>query len=406
MSSIKLKHSGGNSVSISAPSSNPTADRTVTLPSIDADGVITTKDSNDSLQSVSAINGAALSNRNVIINGAMHVNQRSTHGTAVTATGDAQFLTCDRFHWRSYGGSGRASFTQVIGDYPNSEHRFSLKATVTTVNSVEDQYDQAIGYRVEGYDWQRFGWGRTNPKSATISFWVKTSVAGVYSVSMRSGDGTRSQVQETPSLVANTWTKVKLTFAGDDNTTWVGSDRATNGLGCIIEWNLGKSTAKNTGTMGSWISSNKVASNNQVRWIATSGATFFLTGVQVEVGDTATEFEHIPRAETQTKCMRYYQKAGQVHYGMTESSTMIRLQAPFKVEMRTLPSVSVRSGGRCNTRLGGDTTIVNPTLNAATTQALSCWTGVETSGKSSGTPIYGRSQHGDDGDFLQLVCEL
>ena len=351
-------------------------------------------------------NGGTFSNRNVVINGAMHVNQRSSHGTAVTATGDVNYLTCDRFHWRSYGGPGLASFTQVIGDYPSSEHRFSLKATVTTVNTSEDQYDHAIGYRVEGYDWQRFGFGRSNPKSATISFWVKTSVAGVYSVSMRSGDGQRSQVQETPSLVADTWTKVKLTYTGDTESNWTSSDRATNGVGCIIEWNLGKSNAKNTSTLGSWIAGNKVASNNQVRWIATSGATFFLTGVQIEVGDVATDFEHITRAETQTKCMRYYQKAGQQHYGMTESSTMIRVQCPLSVEMRTVPSVSVRSGGRFNTRLQGDTTIINPTLNATTTQALSIWTGVETSGKSVGTPVYGRSQHGDDGNFLQAVAEL
>ena len=351
-------------------------------------------------------NGGTFSNRNVIINGAMHVNQRSSHGTAVTATGDAQYLTVDRFAWRSYGGSGRASFTQVLGDYPSSEHRFSLKATCTTVNTTEDGFDQAIAYRVEGYDWQRFGWGRTNPKSATISFWVKTSVAGVYSVSMRAGNGQRSQVKETPSLSANTWTKVALTFVGDSDSTWVSNNYATNGVGCYIEWNLGKSNSKNTSTLGSWIAGNKVASNNQVRWIATSGATFFLTGVQVEVGDVATDFEHIPRAETQTKCMRYYQKAGQIHYGMTESSTMIRLQAPLLVEMRTLPTVSVRSGGRCNTRLGGDTTIVNPTLNAVTTQARSIWTGVNTSGKGVGIPIYGRSQHGDDGDFLQAVAEL
>ena len=65
------------------------------------------------------------SNRNVIINGAMHVNQRSSHGTAVTATGDNQYLTVDRFKWRNYGGSGLASFTLVLGDYPRSEHRFS-----------------------------------------------------------------------------------------------------------------------------------------------------------------------------------------------------------------------------------------------------------------------------------------
>ena len=116
MSSIKLKHSGGNGVSITAPDTNPSSDRTLKLPSTDVDGVITTKDSSDNLQSVTGINGGALSNRNVIINGSMLVNQRSSAGTAVTATGDNQYLTVDRFKWRNYGGSGLASFTQVLGD--------------------------------------------------------------------------------------------------------------------------------------------------------------------------------------------------------------------------------------------------------------------------------------------------
>ena len=340
MSSIKLKHSGGNGVSITAPDTNPSSDRTLKLPSTDVDGVITTKDSSDNLQSVTGINGGALSNRNVIINGSMLVNQRSSAGTAVTATGDNQYLTVDRFKWRNYGGSGLASFTQVLGDYPSSEHRFSLKATVTTVNTTEDQYDQAIAYRVEGYDWQRFGWGRSNPKSATISFWAKTSVAGVYSVSMRSGDGTRSQVQETPSLSADTWTKVKLTFTGDTDTAWIGSNYATNGSGCLIEWNLGKSTAKNTSTLGSWIAGNKVASTNQVRWIATSGATFFLTGVQVEVGDVATDFEHRSFAKELALCQRYYwivDGQGRRYCGQWNSNRSTA-QYSHPVEMRATPT--------------------------------------------------------------------
>ena len=215
-----------------------------------------------------------------------------------------------------------------------------MKATVTTVNTTEDQYDQAIAYRVEGYDWQRFGWGRSNPKSATISFWAKTSVAGVYSVSMRSGDGTRSQVQETPSLSADTWTKVKLTFTGDTDTAWIGSNYATNGSGCLIEWNLGKSTAKNTSTLGSWIAGNKVASTNQVRWIATSGATFFLTGVQVEVGDVATDFEHRSFAKELALCQRYYwivDGQGRRYCGQWNSNRSTA-QYSHPVEMRATPT--------------------------------------------------------------------
>jgi hypothetical protein len=245
--------------------------------------------------------------KNLIINGAMQVAQRGTSGTA---TGDGFYPSIDRFKWRSYGGAGRASFEQST-DTPNGDFRYSLKATVTTVNSGLDQYDSAISQVIEGYNRLPLGWGTSTASSCTISFWVKTSIAGIYSVSMRVGSGGRSQVQETPSLTANTWTKVTLTFVGDTDGTWLTSNYGTNGTGLILEFNVGRSNAKNTTTFGSWIGSNRVSSDNQVRWIATSGATFYLTGVQVEKGSTATDFEHRSFGEELQLCQRYYSKASQ-----------------------------------------------------------------------------------------------
>jgi hypothetical protein len=254
------------------------------------------------------INGTQIGGRrNIIINGEFQIAQRSGMDTAVTATTDSEYLSVDRFRWRSYGGAGRASFTQVSGDYPSSDFRYSLKAICTTVNSSEGSHDQGIGYHVEGYDMQRLGWGRSNPKNCTLSFWAKTSVAGTYCVSFRQGAATRSQIKEY-TLSANTWTKVKLTITGDSDSTWLNSDYTTVGKGILIEWSLGKSNSKNTSTVNSWISGNKVASDNQVRWIATLGATFSLTGVQLEVGDHATAFEHRSYGEELQLCARYFQQ--------------------------------------------------------------------------------------------------
>ena len=240
--------------------------------------------------------------KNLIINGAMQVAQRGTSGTA---TGDGFYPSIDRFKWRSYGGAGRASFEQST-DTPNGDFRYSLKATVTTVNSGLDQYDNAIGQVIEGYNRLPLGWGTSSPSPCTISFWVKTSIAGIYSVSMRTGSGARSQVQETPSLTANTWTKVTLTFVGDTDGEWLTSNYTTNGSGIIVEFNVGRSNAKNTTTLGSWIGSNRVASDNQVRWIENNGATFYLCGVQVEKGSAATEFEHLSFSEELLLCQRYF----------------------------------------------------------------------------------------------------
>lgn len=282
--------------------------------------------------------------RNLVINGAMQVAQRGTTGTA---TGDGNYLSVDRFKWRSYGGAGRASIEQST-DTPTGEYRYSLKATVTTVNSGLDQYDSAIGHIIEGYNRLPLGWGTSSPSPCTISFWVKTSIAGVYSVSMRVASASRSQVQETPSLSANTWTKVTLTFVGDTDSDWL--NYATNGTGLILEFNLGRSNAKNTTTLGSWVSGNKVASDNQVRWIENNGATFFITGVQIEKGSAATQFEHLSFAEELTLCRRYFQRVGEItasNLGSmpgiqstrnTTNQALLSYQCP--VPLRATPSVS------------------------------------------------------------------
>ena len=302
---------------------------------------ITTAADGTCTANITSVNDGPLSNRNIIINGDFQIAQRSSLNTAVTATTDSQYLSVDRFRWRTYGGPGRASFTQVSGDYPSSDFRYSLKAICTTVNSSEDQYDQAIGYHVEGYDMQRLGWGRSNPKNCTLSFWAKTSVAGTYCVSFRQGSATRSQIKEY-TLSANTWTKVELTVTGDSDSTWLNSDYTTNGKGILIEWNLGKSNSKNTSTVNSWISGNKVASNNQVRWIANLGATFSLTGVQLEVGDTATSFEHRSYGDEFIRCARYFQSTKGLNTSGAISGGTNNLQmmsTGFYVPMRTTPNI-------------------------------------------------------------------
>ena len=300
-----------------------------------------------------------LGRRNLIINGAMQVAQRGTSGTA---TGDNVYPSIDRFKWRSYGGAGRASFEQST-DTPNGDFRYSLKATVTTVNSGLDQYDSAIGQVIEGYNRLPLGWGTSTASSCTISFWVKTSIAGIYSVSMRVGSGGRSQVQETPSLTANTWTKVTLTFVGDTDGTWLTSNYGTSGAGLILEFNVGRSNAKNTTTFGSWIGSNRVSSDNQVRWIATSGATFYLTGVQVEKGSTATDFEHRSFGEELTACQRYFSHSGDganngfVHSLYANNDAYANFS--FTVPMRANPTVTMKSGGRNLYSAGASLTITN-----------------------------------------------
>ena len=212
---------------------------------------------------------------------------------------------------------------------------------------------------------------------------MKTSVAGVYSVSLRSSGAGRSIVKETPSITADTWTKVVLTFVGDSNVSW---RSLGNGDGCIFEINLGRSNTKNTSTLDVHQSGNKVASNNQVRWIGTNSATFFLTGLQIEEGTSATEFEHRSIGEELALCQRYYYQMEHNTArrfgvdGLYSNGTGAGLNIMFThpVPMRAAPTVTPGSA------MGGTTSFSNTEnhIYMSTTGHSTGRVGVET---SSGT---------------------
>ena len=295
--------------------------------------------------------------RNMIINGDMRIAQRGTSGTP-----NDTYVSLDRFRGRTYGGSGRFTMEQVSGgnggvNIPNGEFPYAMKLTVTTPSSSIDAYDYSIAQTIEADTFTKLGWGRNEAsevlKSCTVSFLMKTSVAGVYSVSLRSNGAGRSIVKETPSITADTWTKVVLTFPGTDNTSW---RSLGTGSGCLFEINLGRSNAKNTSTLDVHQAGNKVASDNQVRWIGTNSATFFLTGLQIEEGTSATEFEHRSFQEEMQMCKRYYQHIGYQYGDSIGATNTFNGAIPgfkmggtsvyyggemFPVEMRAIPTLTI-----------------------------------------------------------------
>ena len=131
-----------------------------------------------------------------------------------------------------------------------------------------------------------------------------------------------------------------------------------------------------------------------------------LTGIQLETGSVATEIERRYYGLELQLCKRFYQSAGGRHFGATEGSTQFRMLVPLEPPMRVAPTVTVRSGGKFNTRYAGDTTITNPTIQDTRSDARGIWLGVVTSGRTAGVPIYGRMQQGDTGDFLSCEAEF
>jgi len=269
--------------------------------------------------------------KNRIINGAMEIDQRNA-GSAYTITGDGQYGV-DRFQARTFAGSGRFSMQQV-SDAPTGFLN-SLKITVTTTDTSGTN-GYSVDQRIEGLNITDFNFGSASAKTYTLSFWVKSSIAGTYAVSNRNTLVSSSCVFTYTINSANTWEKKTITFPANTSYT-TGTD---NGIGLLCDFSFGAQTSKSTSTLGEWISGNYVFNSGQVDLMQTSGATFYITGVQLEVGSVATEFERRLYSTELQLCQRYYYRCSQRPLGYSQSSAQLfRGSVDFPTTMRVAPSL-------------------------------------------------------------------
>jgi hypothetical protein len=307
MSKISLKHSGGNVVSLNSPTNAPgSADVAFKLPNADgSDGQALVTDGSGNL-SFSAVGGGAGKAKNLIINGAMQVAQR---GTSSTSDG---FGSLDRFMANIGGNDENATQSQAdiaSGTTPfTTGFRKSFKFTNGNQTSGAGSGDRVtILHRIEAQDIANSGWNYTDSNSfITLSFWVKSSVAQNFYGFLRTSDGTIQLYPfETGSLSADTWTKITKTIPGNSNLQFDND----NQMGLEIEWDMFRGT-DTTGSisLNAWGAYNSsVRTPNQTStWYTTNDATFEITGVQLEVGDQATDFEHRTFGEVLALCQRYY----------------------------------------------------------------------------------------------------
>jgi len=302
---IKLNAaSGGGSVSIQAPSSESN-NRTLTLPS-DADGTIVSKDTTNNLANIASINGGSIGTNNLIINGAMTVAQR---GTSSTASG---YGTVDR--WQvTYGGTDEA-FTQsqvdvASGTTPYTEgFRKALRATNGNQTSGAGAGDFGFMFqKIEAQNIANSGWNYTDSNSfVTLSFWVKSSVAQNFYGYIKAEDATYIYPYETGSLSANTWTKITKTIPGNSNLVF-NNDIDTGAL-LVLNPYLGTDYTDSSVSLNTWAAyaSGTRTPNQTSTWWTTNDATLEITGVQLEVGSTASSFAFESYADTFLKCQRYY----------------------------------------------------------------------------------------------------
>ena len=394
--SIKLKHASGNGVIISAPSSNPAADRTLTLPS-DADGVIAKTDASGNLTvegnlNTSNINGGQIGNRNLIINGAMNVAQR---GTASTATG---YGSVDRFRIATNSVDEAPTQAQVdvaSGTEPYTKgFRKAFRITNGNQTSGAGVVDtiHAI-YQVEDQDLATSGWNYTDSNSfITLSFYVKSSVAQNFFFFLQSDNGSQYRyVMETGSLSADTWTKITKKIDGNSNIV-LNND---NGIGMYIVWPQFDGTDR-TGTrpLNAWAALDNTSRtpDQTSTWYTTNDATWEITGVQLEVGSVATEFEHRSISQELALCQRYYYvhfpsgNGGKSFMNLTQYNfTYAYGHLQFACTMRTAPSLDIVTGTNYYRSYGNNGASYLSTITMTTSHENGCEVSVATNrGTGSG----------------------
>jgi hypothetical protein len=269
----------------------------------------------------------------------MGIDQRNA-GAAVTVNTSADVFSADR--WHGTGVTSEGVFTLQQSTTSTSGFVNSLLATVTTVDSsIGASQRYIIRHMIEGLNVGDLGWGTANAQTVTLSFWVRSSLTGTFSGSLMNAAANRSYPFSFTISSANTFEYKTITIVGDTTGTWL----TTNGVGIQLSFDMGCGADLRT-SANAWAAGNFRGVTGSVQLIANSGATFYITGVQLEKGSTATSFDYRPYGTELQLCQRYCQiiakdneqaiPSGWYFSSSTELATDMRLTPP----MRTVPTLT------------------------------------------------------------------
>jgi hypothetical protein len=334
---------------------------------------------------ISAVNSLGFRNR--IINGAMVIDQRN-NGASVTPN-----LTYTLDRWKA-GNTQTSKFTvqQNAGSVtPPAGFSNYLGVTSSSAYSVTSTDEFSVFQPIEGFNFSDMAWGTANAQTVTVSFWVRSSLTGTFGGALNNSALNRVYPFSYTVSSANTWEYKTVTIAGDTTGTWVG---ATNGVGVYVQFGLGVGS-NNSKTAGSWQAGYASSATGATSVVGTNGATFYITGVQLEAGSVATPFERRDYGRELMMAQRYYYRIAPGSSsrlmstgGSCDSATVGYGAASFPVLMRTRPT-SVEQSGTASDYLvfhSGSNTVCSavPGYNAATSDAIYCVTYTVASGLTVG----------------------
>ena len=282
---------------------------------------------------------SALSNRNLIINGAMQVWQR---GTSTDTISNGGYL-CDRWRINHGGTDGNVDVDRSTDVPAGKGFGFSQKISMDASESSLDSGDQIrVIQRIEGQNLQSLKKGTSSAESVTISFYVKSSVAATYTVNIRDEDNDRDNSKTYTIDSANTWEFKSITFTGD--TT--GALDNDNGRSFDLNFWIDAGTAFTSGTFynGTWAAGDNTKKVSATTgWLESTSPEWYITGVQMELGEQATPFEHRSFADELARCQRYYYSTDDASWLYVVDADDVFLRNTYKlpVQMRAAPTVTV-----------------------------------------------------------------
>jgi hypothetical protein len=272
--------------------------------------------------------------KNRIINGSMAIDQRNA-GASVTpaATG---YYSCDRYAPQMTQAS-KFSVQQQTSVVPVG-FAYAQKFTQVSTPTVGAGDYFGTEQTIEGFNISDLKWGTANAQTITVSFWVYSSLTGTYCGSIFNNTSSRSYIFTYSIASANTWTYVTATIPGDTSGTY----NTNNTEGFRLRFTL--TTGSNfQSTAGSWLAGNYATVSGHASWITSSGATFYITGVQLEKGSTATSFDYRPYGQELALCQRYCYLSTGGACGTAQNANNTNLFFSFPVQMRAVPTITAKT---------------------------------------------------------------
>jgi hypothetical protein len=271
--------------------------------------------------------------KNRLINGGMVIDQRNSGASVTPVNGE---YTLDRWTYQASQAS-KITLQQNQGSVtPPAGFTNYLGITSSSAYTVGSAEWFVLIQKLEGFNFADFNFGTSNAQPVTVSFWVRSSLTGTFGASFSNEANDRSYPFSYTISAANTWTKITQTIPGDTSGTWVG---ASNAGAARLYFSLGVGSTY-SGTAGAWAGTQYRSTTGATSVVGTNGATFYITGVQLEKGSTATSFDYRPYGTELQLCQRYYETLG-IGCGGTSRGNTWCSATRFAVPKRASPTLAV-----------------------------------------------------------------